>query len=325
MIINKKDYPLVSIVIITYNSSKYVLETLESAKVQTHQNIELIVSDDCSKDNTAEICTHWIAKNKDRFVRTEFITVVKNTGIPANCNRGLKAASGEWIKFIAGDDTLISDCIENFVIYIRKSSDEKISFIHSSINYYKNEIKNDTLLGVSDKSKSFFNSPNIKANHQYKLLLLHNGHIAAASTIYRKTILDEVGGFDEEMPFEDWPIYIKLTGLGYKLFYLQKKTINYRFHNQSYYNNLYKDKYIYNPFYKNDRIVFNKYIRDKLTFIERIIEVFEYNRKYIFDQLGFNKRNWLNNIINYPFLLFFRLYKSFSQFLVKYRIRKTLQ
>ena len=96
--------PLVSISVITYNSSKYVIETLDSAKAQTYQNIELIISDDCSTDNTVEICKNWINDNKERFVRTELITVKKNTGISPNCNRANNAANGEWIKEIAGDE-----------------------------------------------------------------------------------------------------------------------------------------------------------------------------------------------------------------------------
>ena len=83
--------PLVSIIVITYNSSKYVLETLESAKAQTYQNIELIISDDGSQDETVELCEKWLAENKDRFIDSQIITVEKNTGIPANCNRGVKA------------------------------------------------------------------------------------------------------------------------------------------------------------------------------------------------------------------------------------------
>ena len=97
------DQPLVSIVVITYNSSKYVLETLESAKEQSYQNLELIISDDCSFDDTVAICRNWIAKNKERFVRIELLSVDKNTGIPANCNRGVKVAKGEWVKLIAGE------------------------------------------------------------------------------------------------------------------------------------------------------------------------------------------------------------------------------
>ena len=104
--------PLVSIIVITYNSSKYVLETLESAKAQTYKNIELIISDDGSKDGTINICEKWIEENEFHFKRTKIITVEKNTGIPANCNRGVNSSNGEWVKLIAGDDILIEECIE---------------------------------------------------------------------------------------------------------------------------------------------------------------------------------------------------------------------
>lgn len=56
--------PLVSIVVITYNSSEYVLETLESAKAQTYTNIELIVSDDCSTDETVSICKNGLKQTR---------------------------------------------------------------------------------------------------------------------------------------------------------------------------------------------------------------------------------------------------------------------
>ena len=75
--------PLVSIVVITYNSSEYVCETLESAKAQSYQNIELIVSDDASTDNTVPIVTKWIRENKSRFVCVEIVTSPSNTGITA--------------------------------------------------------------------------------------------------------------------------------------------------------------------------------------------------------------------------------------------------
>ena len=115
VIVEMNNQPLVSVPVITYNSSKFVLETLESIKAQTYQNIELIISDDCSTDNTVELCQKWVEENKERFVRTQIITSDLNTGVSANGNRGRDACQGEWIKGIAGDDLLMPDCIESCV------------------------------------------------------------------------------------------------------------------------------------------------------------------------------------------------------------------
>ena len=60
--------PLVSIIVMTYNSEKYILETLESVRAQTYKNIELLVTDDCSIDNTVELVNVWIQENKFRFL-----------------------------------------------------------------------------------------------------------------------------------------------------------------------------------------------------------------------------------------------------------------
>ena len=67
--------PLVSVILVTYNSAKFVTETLESIKEQSYDNIELIITDDCSFDGTVEVCNNWIEKNKTRFVKTNIITV----------------------------------------------------------------------------------------------------------------------------------------------------------------------------------------------------------------------------------------------------------
>ena len=84
----KAVYPLISIIAITYNSAKYIVELLESAKAQTYSNIELIISDDCSTDDTVAVCNSWIVKNTTLFNKLTLITAEKNTGIAPNVNRG---------------------------------------------------------------------------------------------------------------------------------------------------------------------------------------------------------------------------------------------
>lgn len=82
-----EDNPLVSVVVITYNSMLYVQKTLESILAQSYSNLEIIISDDASSDETVTFCSQWLQKNGNRFKRTRVVTLSVNTGIPANANR----------------------------------------------------------------------------------------------------------------------------------------------------------------------------------------------------------------------------------------------
>ncbi|HMM12750.1 MAG TPA: glycosyltransferase family 2 protein [Bacteroidales bacterium] len=124
----KENNPLVSIRVLTFNSSRFIIETLESAKAQTYSNIELIISDDGSTDNTVDLCKDWINDNHDRFVRIELIVSKINTGVGSNMNRAIKACKGEWIKGLAGDDLLIPDAIENIINFSNKNPDVEVVF-----------------------------------------------------------------------------------------------------------------------------------------------------------------------------------------------------
>ena len=124
----KNEQPLVSVRVVTYNSSKTVEETLDSIYNQTYSNIELIISDDCSKDNTVAICRNWIELHKERFVRTEMITVDKNTGVTGNVNRSEEACKGVWVKGIAGDDVLMPNCIQIYMEYVNNHPETVVLF-----------------------------------------------------------------------------------------------------------------------------------------------------------------------------------------------------
>lgn len=294
MIKEKEAQPLVSVVVVTYNSSEYVIETLESAKSQTYTNIELIVSDDCSKDNTVEICQKWIRENKKRFVRTEIITSAINTGTPSNCNRGVKASKGEWIKLIAGDDALINNCISSNIDYSKSNSE--ITIIHSNYEWYNDDFNNSSYVGTTNLTNNNFCNSSITAKEQYKLLLLKNRVNALTIFLKRKTLI-EIGGFDERFRLiEDGPMWINFTKHKYKIYYLDNKTVKYRKKKSDIKNK--------NPFtnsvYAKELLMFNKIY--KINNIS-LFNSFRYTLgcKYIIllNILGLNRNNYLSHLLFY--------------------------
>ena len=216
--------PLVSVVVITYNSSVTVLETLESIKQQTYKNIELIISDDCSKDNTVDICRKWVESNQSFFVRTAILIAEQNTGTSANCNRGVRNTKGEWIKLIAGDDRLLPNCISDYVNYIQENPNANIIFSKVIPFGDKDRIKD---WAWADDSLLFerFNK------RQMKILLCVRNPFPAASAFMRKETILALGGYDESIPIvEDWPFLIRATNeAGLEISFMNKQTAEYRF------------------------------------------------------------------------------------------------
>ena len=216
--------PLVSVPVVTYNSSKYVIETLESIKAQTYQNIELIISDDCSTDNTVELCRNWIDENKDRFVRTELITSDINTGVSANGNRGREACRGEWIKGIAGDDLLLPNCIEICIDYVLKHSNT-ICLFSKVQSFGANVERNREVDNFFDYS--FFS---LGIEEQLNRLIFIGNCIPAITFFYNRIILNNLDiKNDERIPFlEDWPKWINLLKKEVKFHFIDIVLVKYR-------------------------------------------------------------------------------------------------
>jgi glycosyltransferase involved in cell wall biosynthesis len=99
------DNPLVSIIIPTYNYGKYIRKALTSCLNQTYRNIEIIVIDDGSRDDTGEIVTSF---TDPRII----YRLQKNQGVSVARNKGLDAAAGEFITFLDADDYLMADSVK---------------------------------------------------------------------------------------------------------------------------------------------------------------------------------------------------------------------
>lgn len=219
---------LISICVIAYNSSEFIIETLESAKNQTYHNLELIISDDCSSDNTVSICKEWISKNSGRFVRAEIVTTPMNTGIAGNLNRALKACRGEWIKFIAGDDLLLPNAVNSYLVFL---GNRDISHVIA-----RNESFNEKGVINNDEERDFTRymcREGVTVKEQYSVIT--KMFFGDGPTYFAKrSSLAEVGGYDERFPLQDdYPLYIRMIKAGCRLYYMDEVTVRYRVRSNS--------------------------------------------------------------------------------------------
>lgn len=218
---------LVSVLVISYNSSEYIIQTLESIKKQTYLNVELVVSDDFSDDNTIEKVDEWININSLRFSRVVVIRNNENLGIPKNINSGLLKCEGCYIKLIAADDVLDNNCIkDNYSIC--EEYGYRVVF-SNMLAFYEEDINNTSLweyLGA----KAYFE---MDSKMQHRTLAFKNFPYAPTS-FFESKVIKEVGNFDERYKYmEDYPMWFKITAQGIKLNYLDKPTVFYRIHKKS--------------------------------------------------------------------------------------------
>ena len=224
-----KSGPLVSVILVTYNSSDFVVEALESIRNQTYRNVELIVSDDCSKDNTREICREWLERNGGSFVSATLVCTDQNQGIAGNCNNGISVAGGEWIKLLGGDDVLDNSCLERFVALAREEPHRGLIF--------------SDIYSFTDDLTQARDYPSIARYFQFNpelqwVLLLWRDYLPAPGAFLRREMILEAGGFDIRYPMmEDYPLWVKCMRAGYFPAYLPARTVYYRIHGISVSNN----------------------------------------------------------------------------------------
>ena len=106
---------LVSVCIPTYNGEQYLKQTLDSVLNQTYKNIEIIITDDLSSDDTENIIKSYHDERIKYFVNTQ------RSGLAGNWNESLKKSSGEFIKILCQDDLLMPDAVEKQVNALNSS------------------------------------------------------------------------------------------------------------------------------------------------------------------------------------------------------------
>jgi len=189
--------PLVSVLIPSYNHEKYIEDAVRSVWAQTYKNIELIVIDDGSGDDSVNIL------NALKSISPIAMKIIakKNEGVCRTLNIGLKMANGKYISILASDDRYISNKFEMLLPIIEKTS-ENVSFVYSK-NLNINE----------DGSQAFSAVPNFRKSdgNLFEEILTFKIFPALASAVIKKNILLNVGCFNERYKFEDLDLMLRLT------------------------------------------------------------------------------------------------------------------
>jgi len=133
---------LVSIITPSYNSEKFISETIKSVLNQTYDNWEMIIVDDCSSDNSNEIIKEYSKKDG----RIKLIKLEKNSGPAVARNRAIKEAKGRYIAFLDSDDLWMPNKLEKQVEFMKKNN---LAFTYSS--YY--------LIDEENHDIGLFNAP----------------------------------------------------------------------------------------------------------------------------------------------------------------------
>lgn len=193
--------PLVSVIIPTYNRGRLILDSVNSVLNQTYKNIELIVVDDCSTDDTKEI----IESIND--FRIKYIKLEKNSGACVARNSGIERATGEFIAFNDSDDLWIPEKICRQLDFLNKNN--------ADIVLCKMECR-------TPENKFIHNFPNIEKDKQISFIELLKYNSASTQTLFGKTECLKNIMFDATMPrLQDWDEVLRLS-LKFRVFYQNK-------------------------------------------------------------------------------------------------------
>lgn len=206
-----KDYGLVSIITPTYNSANFIEETIESILSQTYKNWELLITDDCSLDNTEEIVKKYIKIDK----RIKFYKLDTNSGAGVARNNSIKEAQGRFLAFCDSDDCWYPHKLEEQLTFMINN---KYEFSYTS---YDSCNENNEIIGYI----------RCKRRISYSTLLRDNG-IGCLTSIYDTARIGKI-----YMPTirkrQDWGLWLSVIKKTKYAYGLQKPLAKYRIRENS--------------------------------------------------------------------------------------------
>lgn len=231
---------LVSIITPAYNTERYLKDTIESVIKQDYDNWELIIIDDCSKDNSKSIAERYMQVDK----RIRLISLEKNSGVAFARNTGIKAARGRYIAFLDSDDLWYPDKLSSQIKYMQDN------------NYYF------TFTGYEwiDKDGTKLNKViKVPTEVDYRRLLKGNP-IGCLTVIIDRNKINKL----EMLPIrhEDYAAWLCIVGEGINAYGINRNLAQYRKTNSSLSSNKFKViRWTWDIYRKNQNLSFLRSVR----------------------------------------------------------------
>ena len=194
-----QNFPLVSVICLSYNHEAYVVEALNSVINQTYPNIELLIADDCSKDNSAIVINEWLKEHPN----VQFLSNNTNLGSNKTFNQLAKIAKGEYIIDLAADDVLLSNCIEKQIKTFQNSKYKKLGVVYGNLI----EIDED---GAFLKNY-YTEDEHPESGDIYKMVIGRTTKICSVSSMVKKSVFEQLGYYDETLAYEDLDLWIRAS------------------------------------------------------------------------------------------------------------------
>src|SRR5690606_22583907 len=201
--------PLVSVVIATYNMGQYLQDAVQSVLDQTWKNLEVVVIDDGSTDDTPErMAELTAADSRVVYVRTP------NQGQPKAKNAGINKAKGNFIAFCDGDDQWRKNKLE---LQMPQFNDPEVGVVYSDVSYFDGD-------GVElDKEQDCGRVSGFVTNQ-----LLIKNFVPFGTAVIRRACIEQDGMFDEALPMGiDWDLWLRYS-VRWKFAHVAAPTYRYR-------------------------------------------------------------------------------------------------
>lgn len=258
--------PLVSVICLCYNHERFLEEALVSVFSQTYANIEVIIVDDASTDLSVAVIKEFLANNPELNAKTHFLP--KNLGNCKAFNQGLALAHGKYVIDFATDDVLFPERIEKQVNYF-ESLDESFGVVFTEAAYI-NEKGQHWYYHFQDKFAHIY--PNNIPTGDVYTMVLSTYFISAPTMLMKKEVLDNLGGYDENLAYEDFDFWVR-SSRNYQYAFLDECLTKVRKSNRSLSSALYQpgDRQLYSTYLVCQKAVkLNKNSEEQQALVKRI-------------------------------------------------------